>query len=55
MYGSTMGKLQLDKVNADGKRSTLFSEDGDQGNNWLEKQITLSSQSDDYHVSRNCL
>ena len=51
MRGSSMGKLQLDQVNADGSRKKLFSRESVSVNQWQDTQITLFSQNDDYHVS----
>ena len=51
MYGSSMGKLQLDQVNADGSRTTLFSRESVSVNQWQDTQINLYSQNHDYHVS----
>ena len=51
MYGSSMGKLQLDQVKGDGSRTTLFSRESVNVNQWQDTEISLSPQNDDYHVS----
>ena len=51
----TMGKLQLDQVNANGSRTTLFSQEKINFNWWQESQILLSPQNYDYHVNMHCL
>ena len=55
MYGSTMGKLELVQVTANGARNTLFSIEGLNLNEWQIDTIDLPLQNVDYKVSMYCL
>jgi hypothetical protein len=45
MYGTSVGSLTVFLENSSG-RTSLWSKDGNQGNDWLQAKVPLSSKTD---------
>ena len=55
MYGSGIGELKLEKVDADGKRTQLFYKKGVSENAWREYEVFLPTENYDYEVFQHTI